>query len=327
MGIVGFGRIVELVHLPLIKKLPVFDVRGIYDMTPERRNLAEKRGLPAYDSLDRLLEERLDAVLIATPPSSHFELAREVLQRGLHVMIEKPVTRTAVEAEELLALEDRMGKPVSVFHNRRFDPDYQLVRHALSEGIMGDVLFVERRHHMFGSGASFGVKSFRPAWRNESKYGGGALLDWGVHLIDQLLWLGLGDYDRVLSACVAALRWRQGDVEDFAQAHLKLRNGIQLHFEVNFGSHASPPLWIAGGEKATLQVMPNQEALLCEKGKNPRRVECPPGFMNGPETIYGRFADCVLRGGKPAVTLAEAAQTMRVLEDVRKASEFGTKGS
>jgi predicted dehydrogenase len=73
--------------------------------------------------------------------------------------------------------------------------------------------------------------------------------------------------------------------------------------------------------------MPNQEALLCEKGKNPRRVECPPGFMNGPETIYGRFADCVLRGGKPAVTLAEAAQTMRVLEDVRKASEFGTKGS
>lgn len=328
LGIVGFGRIVELVHLPLLRKVPVYDVRGIYDMTPERRQLAAKRGLPVFESLEALLDQPLDAVLVATPPSSHYPIAREVLQRGLHAMIEKPVTQTAAEAERLLALEASAGTTVTVFHNRRFDPDFLLVRHALAEGMMGEILFVERRHHAFGSGASFGVKSFRPQWRNESQYGGGALLDWGVHLIDQLLRLELGEYERIVSAGAASLRWQQGDVEDFAHGMFRLRNGIQMLFEVNFGSHASPPAWIVGGDRATLQVMPNREALLHEKGKPARRVECPPELQAGPETIYAKFADCILRGERPAVTLAEAAQTMNVLEAVRgNASEYATEGS
>ncbi|MFF2480917.1 Gfo/Idh/MocA family protein [Paenibacillus sp. NPDC058071] len=326
LGIVGFGRIVELIHLPLLKKLPAYEVCGIYDMTPERRSLAEKRGFSAFDSLERLFEQSLDAVLVATPPSSHYSIAREALLRGLHVLIEKPVTQTAEESERLLALEAQTGKSVTVFHNRRFDPDFLLVRHVLAEGWLGDILFVERRHHMFGSGASFGVKSFRPEWRNEAKYGGGALLDWGVHLVDQLLRLELGDYERLVSAGVSSLRWQQGDVEDFVNANFQLHNGIQMLFEVNFGSHAAAPFWIVGGDKATLQVMPNNEALIYEKGKTVRKVEIPPGVRPGPEMIYASFADCLLQGAKPAVTLAEAAQTMKILEAVRDASAITTKG-
>jgi len=152
-------------------------------------------------------------------------------------------------------------------------------------------------------------------------------LDWGVHLIDQLLRLELGEYDRVISSGVSSLRWNQGDVEDFVHAIVTLKNGIHMQIGINFGSYASAPLWTVGGDKATLQVMSNNEALLYEKGKAVRRVECPPELRTGPEMIYAKFADCVLRGEKPAVTLSEAVQTMKVLDAVRSASELNRKGS
>ncbi|MBB6729989.1 Gfo/Idh/MocA family protein [Cohnella zeiphila] len=324
LGIVGFGRIVELVHLPTLRKLSEFAVRGIYDLTPQRRELAVRRGFPAFDSLDGLFGAELDAVLVATPPSSHFAAAAEALRRGLHVMIEKPVAPTAEEAERLLTLAAEANRTVGVFHNRRFDPDALLVRQTLRDEALGRVLFAERRHHSFGSGAWFGVKSFRPEWRNERRFGGGALLDWGVHLADQLLHLGLGRYERPLAAHIGSLRWEQGDADDYVQASFRLDSGVLLSFEVNFGSAASPPLWIVGGDRATLQILPNGEATILEKGKPPRHAVLEPEEAKralGPQRIYESFADCLLRGGPLAVTLEEAAQTMKALGDLQALNE------
>ncbi|MFB9278155.1 Gfo/Idh/MocA family protein [Cohnella cellulosilytica] len=318
LGIVGFGRIVELVHLPALKRVPEIGIGGVYDLTPQRLELAAKRGLPVYPSLERLLDAPIDAVLIATPPSSHFPLAAQAMRQGKHVMLEKPVTRTAEEAEQLLAIARMTGRTVSVFHNRRFDPDYELVRRALAEDWLGQVLFVERRHQMFGSGASFGVKSFRPQWRNEGEFGGGALLDWGVHLLDQLLQLRLGRIERVLSAHTASLRWQQGDAEDLVHASFRLDNGIVLSCDVNFGSNAALPLWIVGGERATLQVGPEREALLLAKGQPARRFELPQANRGGPQRLYAAFAGCLLRGERPAVTLDEAAEAMRAIAAIRE---------
>jgi len=316
LGIVGFGRIVELVHLPLLKQMPEFEVHGIFDVTPKRLELAAKRGFPVFAELERLLDSEADAILVATPPSSHYRIAAQALRCGKHVLIEKPVTLDAAEAIQLKTIADQEGKTVTVFHNRRFDSDYLLAKKMIEEDGLGEILFVERRYHTFGSGAVFGVKSFRPEWRNEIAYGGGALLDWGVHMIDQLLNLNLGACEEV-RASMNNLRWRQGEVDDYVNVVMNTDRQVVLSMDINFASHVSSPLWIVGGSRATLQIVSDREALLYEKGKSVREIKPEERPKSGALAIYASFAECIRNGGRLAVTLEEAIKTMEVLDRIR----------
>jgi scyllo-inositol 2-dehydrogenase (NADP+) len=320
LGIVGFGRIVELIHLPLLKQLPEIEVCGIFDITPQRLALAAKRGFSAFSELEELLACQLDAVLVATPPNSHYQIAAQALRYGKHVLIEKPVTLDAAEAILLKAIAVQEGKTVSVFHNRRFDSDYLMAKQMIADGNLGDILFVERRHHMFGSGAAFGVKSFHQEWRNEKAYGGGALLDWGIHLVDQLLNLGLGPCVEI-NASMKNLRWQQGDVDDYVHATMSTEQQVMMSLDINFASNAMSPLWTIGGDQATLQIMSDREAFLYEKGKPIRELKLERQVQSGALLIYASFADCILNVGKLAITLDEAIETMKVLDQIRDSAQ------
>jgi len=320
LGIIGFGRIVELIHLPLLKKVPQIEVKGIYDITPQRLELAAKRGFQVFDNLNELLASPVDAVLIATPPNSHYKLAAEALRQGKHVLIEKPVTLNYKEAAALEELALRVNRKITVFHNRRFDSDFLFVKQMLDKQLLGSILFVNRAIHRFGSGASFGVKSFHAEWRNEAEYGGGALLDWGVHLIDQLLELRLGDCE-ALQAQLHKLPWQQGGVEDYVQASLRLSNQIMLNLDINFGSQAPMPLWVIGGEKGTLFVLSEKEAYLYDKGKPPAHFTADQFPKSGAERIYVSFAACVLKGEALEVTMEQAMNTMRIIDLIRESAQ------
>ncbi|RKP54421.1 gfo/Idh/MocA family oxidoreductase [Cohnella endophytica] len=317
LGVVGFGRIVELVHLPILKKIHQIEVHGIFDITPQRLELAAKRGFQTYAHLDELLDSSVDAVLIATPPHSHFEVASAALRKGKHVIVEKPVTESLNEAVQLLELSQMEKKAVTVFQNRRFDSDYLFVKQMLAEERLGRILFVERRHHMFGSGASFGVKSFYPDWRNEARFGGGALLDWGVHLVDQLLRLQLGEIESV-EARKHVLRWGQGDVDDYVYASMRLDNGILMSMEINFGSNAEVPIWIIGGEKATLQINNTKEAYLLEKGKPRQMLTISDSKEESADRIYSSFAGFLLREEELVVSLDQAIESMDLIDKINK---------
>ncbi|MEV5027388.1 Gfo/Idh/MocA family protein [Paenibacillus sp. LPE1-1-1.1] len=321
LGIVGFGRIVELIHLPLLKKTAEIEVVGVYDITPQRRELAMNRGFQVYSDLDAMIDSDLDALLIATPPNSHYQIASNALRKGKHVLVEKPVTESLSEAEHLASLAKERGLILSVFQNRRYDPDFLFLKNYLATDMLGEILFVERRHHMFGSGASFGVKSFYPDWRKEARYGGGALLDWGVHLVDQLLQLNLGKVQQV-DGRMTTLRWNQSEVEDCVQANLSLQNGITMLLEVNFGSNASLPMWVVGGDRATLQINSAKEAVLLQKGKPAEHLPISiDGLKDGAERIYSSFASCLLRGEENEIKPEEVIDTMKILDAIRISSK------
>jgi scyllo-inositol 2-dehydrogenase (NADP+) len=320
LGIVGFGRIVELIHLPLLKKVPDIEVEGIFDITPQRLELASKRGFPTYGDLNDLFSSSIDAVLIATPPNSHFSIAAEALRCGKHVLVEKPITLNSREALALQTLALQVNRTITVFHNRRFDGDYLLVKQLISEEVLGPILFVNRSIHRFGSGASFGVKSFHSEWRNEAQFGGGALLDWGVHLIDQLLELQIGEFASI-DARMHKLPWMQGEVEDYVQASIVLKNGILMSLEINFGSNAPVPIWIVGGEKATLHVVSEKEAYVFEKGKGIRQITHEMFPKAGIERIYNSFAGCILRQETLEVTLEQAINTMEIMDLIRDSAQ------
>lgn len=315
LGIAGFGRIVELVHLPLIKLIPEIEVSVVYDITEQRRDLAAKRGFRTTDKLETLLETDVDVILVSTPPNSHYEIANQALLFGKHVLIEKPVTVEYRDAVALKQTSERVGKSVTVFHNRRFDPDYKLVRQLIEDGSLGNLLFVERRHHMFGSGGSFGVKSFHPGWRNTKQYGGGALYDWGIHLIDQLLQLKAGAVKEIHSF-MHCFDWTQDQVDDYVRASLVLDNSVLLSMEVNFASHSAAPMWVVGGDERTAVVVSPQEALLLEKGKPDQKLHLEPASRTSALAIYQSLAAHIIHGSPLAVTLGEAVESMRVVDEI-----------
>lgn len=333
INVIGFGRIAELTHIPLLGKMQAFELRGLFDVTEQRRALAAKRGLRVYADLDKLLDDEAETVLIATPPSSHYELAAMALRKGKHVLLEKPAALNAAEAEALRELADAHGRIVSVFHNRRFDDDVRLVREVMDSGRLGSIQYAERRLHQFGSGASFGVQSFHPGWREETAFGGGALLDWGVHLADQLLRLNLGSWQSV-GATMHRLRWNKGDAEDAVQARILLDTGVLLSLDIHFGSHVRSPLWIVGGERGTLVVADGGEATLYaadgQATKVKPRPEEPGSYrkdLEGVKRIYAAFAARLAGEGELAVTLDEAVETLRLLDAIRASAAKGKEAA
>ncbi len=123
----------------------------------------------------------LELVVIATPNILHFDLAREFLMAGKHVVVEKPFTPSSAEADELIKLSEETGKKIFVYQNRRWDGDFKTIQQVVYHGYLGEILEFEAHFDRFAPGPR------RSAWRDEPLPAGGVLYDLGSHLIDQAL--------------------------------------------------------------------------------------------------------------------------------------------
>jgi predicted dehydrogenase len=130
-----------------------------------------------------LADPEICLVVIATPNSSHFELARQCLLAGRHVVVDKPFTVTSSEADELIRLAASQKLLLSVYQNRRFDGDFRTVQKLIASGAMGRVVRFESRYDRYRPAPRPG------SWRERNVPAGGILFDLGPHLIDQVLTL------------------------------------------------------------------------------------------------------------------------------------------
>ena len=128
-----------------------------------------------------LKDDSIELVIIATPNILHFELAREFLLTGKHVVVEKPFTPTSAEADELIELAGQTGKKIFVYQNRRWDGDFKTIQQVVYNGYLGEILEFEAHFDRWSPGPR------RSAWRNEPLPASGVLYDLGPHLIDQAL--------------------------------------------------------------------------------------------------------------------------------------------
>ena len=153
---------------------------GIYVIKEEKCALARERGIFAYDSLEAVLNDpKVDLVTVAIPNDSHKEVVIKALEAGKNVICEKPVAMNLAELDEMIAAADKSGKLFSVHQNRRFDVDFLAMKHLKETGELGEFINIESRIH--------GSRGIPSDWRGEKEHGGGMVLDWGVHLIDQIL--------------------------------------------------------------------------------------------------------------------------------------------
>ncbi|HTW95747.1 MAG TPA: Gfo/Idh/MocA family oxidoreductase, partial [Tepidisphaeraceae bacterium] len=145
VGIIGFGRI-GAEHAGWLNQCEGIRAAAAADVTPARREIAKTRGLDVYSHVDELLNRNdIDAVLVATPTSMHFEHASAALRAGKNVMIEKPMAMTLPESQRLVDLAAERRRVLSVFHNRRWDADFLAVKGAIDSGVFGGVINIESR--------------------------------------------------------------------------------------------------------------------------------------------------------------------------------------
>jgi len=139
IGIVGCGKIADQ-HVDAIHRIPDCEVVALCDREPlMAKQLGERFGISAcFSELSEMLEaERLDVVHITTPPQSHYSLAKQCLESGSHVYLEKPFTITAGEAESLIRLAERRDLKITAGHNLQFTPEMLEMRQLLAQGFLG----------------------------------------------------------------------------------------------------------------------------------------------------------------------------------------------
>ena len=193
-ALVGYGGMGEW-HVGKLKTLPEFEIAGIYDIKPERVKAAEEAGLAAYESLEALLGDvSIELVTLAIPNDLHVDVAVRAMHAGKHVVCEKPVALNHLELQQMIDASRDTGKLFTVHQNRRWDEDFLIVKKLLQENALGRTFNIESRVH--------GSRGVPGDWRNTARQGGGMILDWGVHLLDQVL--NMVDQDVVSTFCTVS---------------------------------------------------------------------------------------------------------------------------
>jgi predicted dehydrogenase len=171
-----------------------FDLRGLCDRDPEPlRSLGRRHpDVKTYRDYDQMLgDPSIEAVVITTPPETHYPLAMRALQAGKHVLVEKPAALNASEIDEVIDAARAAGVLVRVGFNHRYHPALRKARELFDEGALGPMMYVRAR---YGHG---GRPGYENEWRaNPELSGGGELIDQGVHVIDLARWF-LGDFTSV----------------------------------------------------------------------------------------------------------------------------------
>lgn len=244
LAIIGFGGMAQW-HYDLIESLDGLSVTGIWDIKAERREYARSRKIYVYGSQEELLaDERVDLVLIATPNDVHKSIAIAAMKAGKNVISEKPVTLCLADLQEMILASQKYGRFLTVHQNRRWDEDFLTVKSIMEEGTLGEIFRLESRVH--------GSRGIPGDWRQEPEHGGGMVLDWGVHLLDQALMLFP---DVALKTVYATLTNVTNQlVDDGFTADLGFANGIHILVEVGTNNFIGLPRWYVLGNDGTAMI-------------------------------------------------------------------------
>ncbi len=243
LAIVGYGGMGAW-HATYAKKSDVINLAGVYDIDDARQALAEEEGIHAYKSLDDLLaDENVDIVTIAVPNDSHLDLVVKSLKAGKHVVCEKPVAMSSEDLQMMIDTAKSTGSLFTVHQNRRWDGDYLSIKNLVESGEIGTPFRIESRVH--------GSRGIPGDWRAEKEHGGGMMLDWGVHLIDQLLLI----YTQPIKTVQCQVtNITNGEVDDGFYLTLIFEDGRQAYIEVGTYNFISLPRFYMKADEGTAQV-------------------------------------------------------------------------
>lgn len=238
-------------HEKMLTKMEGIKLVGFSDK--DTKQLEDvKEGLKRYSSNEELINDpQVQVVLIAANNNQHHDLVIQAARAGKDIICEKPVAMTVAELDDMINVVDECGVKFTVHHQRRFDQDYRISKEIYDERCLGDVYMIKN--------SLYGFNGNMHDWHVYKKEGGGMLYDWGVHLIDQVLWMMPDAKVKTVFADVRNII--NFEVDDYFKILLKFDNKIMAEIELGtylltdkkedkwFERH-----WLMSGNKGTSYV-------------------------------------------------------------------------
>lgn len=244
-GIIGYGYMGH-VHVEKLLKLKEVDIIAVCDNDPDKL-LDTPEGIKRYLSMESLLKDtEINTVIIAVPNHIHLEAVTKAAYAGKHIICEKPVAMTVDELDQMIKVVQKCGVKFTVHHQRRWDWDFRTAKEVYDKQLTGDVYTIQSK--------LYGFNGNMHDWHIYKQFGGGMLYDWGVHLIDQMLFM----VNSKIKSVYADLRnVINEEVDDYFKIILKFENGITGEIELGtyflsdkenwFERH-----WFMGGNKGSM---------------------------------------------------------------------------
>lgn len=342
IAIIGYGGMAHA-HRDVMKNYARCELKGVFDIDSRVMTDAAAKGMYCYPSKDAVLaDSEIDSILIAATNDAHKHLAIEAMAAGKNVICEKPVTLSSDELAEIMAAEKKYNKIFTIDQNRRVNRDFVLMRRMVEQGLLGDVYVIESRVE--------GSRGMPTGWRTIKRLGGGMMLDWGVHLIDQLMYMQ-GDR-KVTSVYCKMFSLQYPEVDDNFRMTMTFDNGLVAHIEVSTNNYITHPRWYVLGTDGTLQIddwsckgeivrcidkenVWEEEIVYTDAGPTktmaPRsehsteRIELskPEDIVDDMSAVYDQFFDAVEGKAPLTITSAQAMRVMKVMEAAFRSAESG----
>lgn len=282
VGIIGTGWIAES-HVQALKEMPDVDIVAGADLIEgkaekffQRYGVENVRCYPNHKAM--IDAEELDAVCVCTYNATHKECTVYALEKGINVMLEKPMCVTTEEAVEIMRAEKKSGKILSIGFQPRLDENMQMIKKIVQSGELGEVYYIQT-----GGGRRRGIPG--STFIEKRTAGIGALGDIGCYSLDMVL-NAIG-YPKPLTVTGYTSNFfgvsptlnpkgeadaKRFDVDDFAAAFIRLEGGIILDFRIAWAMHLDTPGdTIILGKKAGLRIP---------------STDCWNGTVGGPMKIY-----------------------------------------
>jgi predicted dehydrogenase len=250
IGIIGHGFMGHE-HEKMLTKMEGIRVVGIADIDPKQLDDV-KEGIKRYASNEELMNDsEVDVVLIAVNNKYHHDLVIQAARAGKDIICEKPVAMNVKELDEMIKVTEECGVKFTVHHQRRLDPDFRTAKAVFDSKTLGDVYTIQNM--------LYGFNGNMHDWHVFVSEGGGMLFDWGVHLLDQVLWMMPGA--KITSVFADLRNVINEEVDDYFKILMKFDNGIMAEVELGtyflsdkmhdkwFERH-----WFVGGNKGSAYV-------------------------------------------------------------------------
>lgn len=312
-GVVGCGAIVTLHQLPALRRCGQVEVVAVVDRDLDWATRVARRFdvASAFDDVAPLVG-RVDAALVATPNTTHADIACRLLERGVHVLCEKPMATSRVELDRMIDAGARGGGRVMAAHCLRFSGQFAALARIVSEGWLGAPKEIRA-----GIGAPYDAGQQRTDFRrNRALAGGGALIDLGVHVLDLTAWL-LGTTP--IEVCSAMRSLEGWEVESDAEVALRYPDGVCARIDASFSQLLDNTFTVRGSggfARASLYV-PTELTVFSEQLRACRRAGMQT-FVVPDVGMYdaqiAHFCEAVLAGAPFLVRDDEVRATLDVVE-------------
>ncbi|MBD5462916.1 MAG: Gfo/Idh/MocA family oxidoreductase [Lachnospiraceae bacterium] len=243
LGIIGFGGMGKW-HAENAPRAGA-EIVAVCDIAEEKQQDAREMGYKIYETADKLLTDtKINTVVLTVPNYLHREICLKAAAAGKNVIAEKPAALSVKELDEMETACKEKGVLFTVHQNRRWDKDMLIAKKAYDEGLLGNIFTIESKLHS-GNG-------YMHEWHIYKKYGGGMMYDWGVHLIDQILFMMPGVKIKTIYADIKNVLHEE--VDDYFKIIMQTDSGITVHVELSTYILDYQPRWLVGGDKGTMIV-------------------------------------------------------------------------